>query len=871
MSRAVYTYTDLARLRESRNFWELAKYPHITVSADLRKCLNGRPEVDRVRGLAAGIGSFRATEFSSLARAADGDWNTDPCKFRQMTFLFAFLREKLMAAGDDRKQRNWLIGCMRNQASLLSSILLLEQAGLRAEDLQPDGDRNLELLAGAWRYLEKEDPAIGAFRARMKSLAFREAWKPIFKKVFNLHSLDGVDTLVFHGFYYITPHQEQIMRLLEQAGFRLVYLIPYDERYPFVHEIWDETYAAERGYDAKADWHMERSFEGEPYGEVFEGRKARPLNRLTLKEYASMMEFVNDVRHIREQGFTLYSADYRTANQVLKDYFPESYGDRKLLSYPIGQFISTLNRMWDEELQTIAVSEEQLIECFSSGWLAVDGVSGRQYLQDLIYVLPFFHGCHTLDEWGKRMELLEEIEESAVRPFETERSADGAVARWQEAIGNPLKNFSVFAVAPERLDVILKLIRQIFEMAGELFGQNEPRHVQDYIRTLDQTLKKHAVSQELYAEERELIRDIFEKLGADNGFDALCRPADTAAALELYLSGHYEEGEVQTSKIGLVRPLYLVDAACVKSRGKVHLCLCDVESLPGGNKDYIWPLSRKKMEEIFARIGNPLLQNLMQIMESTALCNRYFTYCALRNREVTLSFVSARGEKLLAPSPYIRLLQEATGTTITPSARDAITYSRVSAVPLRPGRIKDYDKGKMPEDTVREARMDYALCPMKYLLSYVLEKYPVYQSDFQMQYALNALISAISHLMEEQGMKVDEAYEAVMALFPWMRRAQKRQVYDYISHDLDGHDLDYGNRTECGGRYYTDERLKLHYPNQDVRTEVNTRYGRLNTPDGRKGLDLYEAPERQDACSFCPHVAYCRNARYVGDQESYYD
>ena len=151
------------------------------------------------------------------------------------------------------------------------------------------------------------------------------------------------------------------MRLLEQSGFKLIFLIPYDERYPYVYEIWDETYSVERGYAPKSEWHIEKSTESDPYGEIFEGRKAEIQNKLILKEYASIMEFVDDVKHIKEKGFSLYSADFKSANQILKDYFPEAYGDRKILSYPIGLFINTLNRMWDDDLQTIAIDEDNLI------------------------------------------------------------------------------------------------------------------------------------------------------------------------------------------------------------------------------------------------------------------------------------------------------------------------------------------------------------------------------------------------------------------------------------------------------------------------------------------------------------------------------
>ena len=871
MSRAVYTYTDLTKLNSSKNFLQLLKYPQITVSSDLRKCLNGKPEFDKVQGLVANEVGFKVTEFHSFANAIDENWNTEQSKFHEMILLSEFMRGKIEAVGEDAKLKNWLIGCMRNLDSMLSAIILLEQADVLPEDMMPEGDRNIQLFVEAWSFLVEKDPTIIGFRNKMKSMTSKAAWKIVFKKALNIDSLDGVDTLVFHGFYYFTPYQERIMKLLEQSGFKLVFLFSYDERYPYAYEIWDETYSPENGYDQKSLWHIEKSTAEDPYGEIFEGKTASINNKLAIKEYASIMEFVDDVKHIKEKGFSLYSADFKSANQILKDYFPEAYGDRKILSYPIGQFVSTLNRMWDDEKETIAIEEDKLIECFSSGWLAVDGISGRQYMQDLMYVLPFFNGCHTIKDWESRIEFFKEVKEAVIAPFEVNLDPDVSVSRWQEAIGSPLKNFSMFAVDSEKLDMILKLIKQLLQMARELFGKNELVRIQDHIRTLDWVLKKHEHSQDLYTEERELIKDIFEKLSADNSFDELCHPSDIARALDLFICGRYEEGEIQTNRVGLVYPLYFVDAACVKNRSKVHLCMSDVDTLPGGNKDYIWPLTGNKVKEIYNRTKKPLLLNLMQIMETTTLCNRYFTYCALKNKEVTVSWVSTQGEKMLAPSPYIKLLLGTTDVELTPAKRNAITFTRVVETPTNLGRIEDYDNDKAPVGMIKEARMDYALCPMKYVLGYVVEKYPTYQSDFQMKYALNAFISAMYNLMKEQGLKVDQAYEAVVSLFPNMRKVEKRQVYDYISYDRRENDMDYGNRTECGGRYYTDERLKIHYPNQDLRGETLVRYGKLSTPDGRKGMDLNEIVEVQSACIFCQHVNYCKNALYAGDQENYYD
>lgn len=885
MSREIYTYTDLSKLGESSLFREIRYYPQVTVSADLRKGLVGTHTKDYVDGLFASDSRMLVTEFHNLAQAVYEDWATDQSKFNEMILLSEFVRGKLSEAAGDKKKTNWLIGCMRNLGSILSAIILLEQAEVRPEQITAGGERNLELMLEAWKYLIDRDPAIQTFRKNLNRPNTKALWETILRKAFKTDAFTGKDTIVFHGLYYITPLQEKIIGSMEEAGYRLIFLIPYDERYPFVYEIWDETYSEKRGYPPKAEWHMEKTTAPDPYGDIFSGKKSVTIhNRLQMKEYASVMEFVNAVKDIKKQGYSIYSSDYKGANKILKDYFPEEYGERKILSYPIGQFVSILNQMWDEERQTIILDDENLIECFSSGWLSVNGVSGRQYLQDLTYVLPFFTGCHTVSEWTERIELLKQIRRDAVEPFVTDLDPEESVARWQEAIGNPMANFSMFAVETEKLDVILSLIQQLLTMATDLFGNNQVIRVSEHIGKLDQILKRHEVSNEMYAEERAIVGDIFEKLGQSGGFDAKVAPSDIANALNLFLCGRFEEGEIQTNRIGLVYPMYQIDAACIKNKSKVHVCMCDVNAMPGGNKEYIWPLTAPVVHDCYKRTQNPLLVNLMQIMESTALCNRYFMYVALKNKDVTVSWVSTVGEKMLAPSPYIKLISGATGQQVALAKRHQITFSRVANAAYGRDRIDEYDNEKTPSGIIKEARMDYAVCPMKYVLGYVVEKHPTYSSDFQQNYALNAFISAIYNLMKDKGMTVDQVYRNVMSLFPGLRKVEKRQVYDYISYDRRENDMDYGNRTECGGFHYTDERIKLHYPNPQVREMAIGRFGKLMTPDGRKGVNLYEVMEatneeeivgRKDVvkttCMFCPHIEYCRNAIYYGDQENFYD
>ena len=102
MVREIYTYTDLTKLPESRQFAEIKHYPIITVSSDLEHCLKGRYEFDRFNGMFRTDEKVHVVDFRKLVNLIDKDWRTDQTKFNQMVILSEFVRGKLEKAGDDQ-------------------------------------------------------------------------------------------------------------------------------------------------------------------------------------------------------------------------------------------------------------------------------------------------------------------------------------------------------------------------------------------------------------------------------------------------------------------------------------------------------------------------------------------------------------------------------------------------------------------------------------------------------------------------------------------------------------------------------------------------------------------------------------------------
>ncbi|SNU04619.1 hypothetical protein SAMN06297422_101161 [Lachnospiraceae bacterium] len=878
MNREIYTYTNLEQIANSQSFQKIKKYPQLVVSSNLRKSMVGDIDHDHVRGVFAGDSVIKVEELRSILTAIDPFWATDPAKFEQTVTLSEFFRKEIHTKGDDVEVRKWLVGCRRNSAQLLSAINLLEEADVKPDDLSFSSDRNIHLLIDAWNYLIENNGTINRFRDNMAKLDSRAKWNEIFLEKFQTKD---VDTVVMHGFYYITPIQQRIMNSLERLGIKLIFLFQYDERYPYVHEIWRKTYSEENGYPEFQDWIKDNSRVVDVYGSLFEGEVInKRTNKLTIREYSSVMEFVNDIKSEKNNKVSIYSSNHLTANRILQHFYPQDYGERKLLSYPIGQFVATLNSLWDEEAEDVILNEDRIIECFSSGWLAKNGVSGKELMQDLINILPFFKGTERLEDWEKKINYLKQIKTEVVNSFDVELDADERVSRWQHIAGNPFTNFGVFNVEEDKLDTILDLIKQLIEMARDLFTKSTEINIGVHIKKLESILYEHEMSSKLFDEELEVVKELFTKLDEPEGYSSKCFPGDIATALNVYLSGRFDDNELQPNKVGLVYPMFQIDSS-VFDNNKVHICLCDVDSMPGGNKRYIWPLTGRVINECLLNgqkegRENKLIRNLIEIMESNAESNRYFMYCALKNKDVTLSWISEMRDKLLVPSPYIGLLKEAFNLEVKNYNRFYIPYERVEKSETGQLRMAPYDNDRMPDNILKEARMDYALCSLRYIFGYVMEKNPSFEGEFQQNYAITSLIRTIHKLLKEDNVPVTVVYDNVVNLFPGLRKVERRQIKDYITAEDNTNDIDFAGTSECGNRKYTEERIRIHFPNVKVRKAALNEYKKLNTPDGKVGMLIDEEIDMVDICTFCPHQSFCRKAKYVIDvnddeEERYYD
>lgn len=260
-----------------------------------------------------------------------------------------------------------------------------------------------------------------------KALLFR-------KKDVELNAIDR-NRIVIHGIHQFTPAMlcaiEDISKFKE-----VILLFNYQKQYSTIYNTWMNIYSV---FDLPINNQSVNQFIPMPLlvnsyksnvladyighlsnGEFIEKNKV--LNDLEIIEFDNTTEFANYVailfdkaKNISKKNLDektpvafmeeqLYSASGKV-NDILRAYFPEQFGERHFLDYPIGHFfVSTIN-MWDFENKVVKVDNfSDIKECLNSG-IIFENIPG-QLVSTFNIVEPYIEKEDTILKIIKKLDQL---------------------------------------------------------------------------------------------------------------------------------------------------------------------------------------------------------------------------------------------------------------------------------------------------------------------------------------------------------------------------------------------------------------------------------------------------------------------------------
>lgn len=400
MSLSIYTYSNPYEL-SNEPFWESIKNcAHFCVSQTM------------VNGLSAVYSELNEGQLATVEELVDAlypDWSNTKTYIEQYTILTNVLDSVTPNVALDR----WIKikqSLRFNKSSLLDSIRLMSEMGLLLRNIKINKvTEEQKYLVAAYKAILKSPNASKfmlkrnfsdkeidqAVKNALVSKAVRRGKEP--------KAVDKVDcnTIVIHGIHQFTP---TILSMIEEVSKykRVVLLFNYQQQYSEIYQTWLDVYScfdftikSQFNNEFRPSTLLQAGYIGnvlaDQIGQLANGtivQKSPEINSIRVIEFDNITEFSAYVAKIFEEASERYQADEHkrgsalsymreqfysansSVNDILKVYFPDQFGERHFLAYPIGHFFVAVTNMWDSENGGIKIEEmNDIAECLYSGAL----------------------------------------------------------------------------------------------------------------------------------------------------------------------------------------------------------------------------------------------------------------------------------------------------------------------------------------------------------------------------------------------------------------------------------------------------------------------------------------------------------------------
>ena len=408
----IYTYTDPYHLDEE-NFWdEIKDLPHFCASQTLANGLTLTYKHFNDKNIISTI--------KKLINNLYNEWISDNTIVHQMLEVDTLINNVYVTQHIPENVKNSLL---LNNKSIVNSIRILTELNIKERDFDLN-ILNVEQKILYKIYLEVLNNKNSKFNIQ-NNLITKEIIDSAIIKTFDLSDDFKVDdTIVIDGVHQFTP---DILRTITEIGKykNIILLFNYQKQYKNIYKTWTNIYSLfeEKIKFSKNDQFIPSNKYNNSFlsnqladniGQVYEGNNINKVNDIEVLEFENMTQFANycgrvfekSLNYVKEKKLDESPLKYmmeqfyspcNEVNNILKSYFPEQFGDRHFLDYPIGHFFVSAMNMWDESLNKVVINDfDDIKECLQCGILEEN--KKGSLLNTFNLTLAFFENEKQLDQ-----------------------------------------------------------------------------------------------------------------------------------------------------------------------------------------------------------------------------------------------------------------------------------------------------------------------------------------------------------------------------------------------------------------------------------------------------------------------------------------
>ena len=796
MSITVYTYHDPYRLKENKKLWEeISSCPYFCVSQTL---VNG---LKSVYGNVFQIG--RVTTVMNLMSSLYSDWVSTSCAVKQHAAIDNIIANYHDDIGlTNNELENIKKSFLFNRDEVFTSIRTMFELRINPENivdkyLTPEqrfivmvykmilNSEKLKLFQVEEDFKEKD---INQALVLTMKIAKENAG------IQNDTAVAYMDRIVIHGVHQFSP---LMLRTIEEIAKykKVILLINYQSQYKNIYQTWIDIYSA---FDC-----VIKDFEGIEYaptdsksishegnvlaqnmGRLLSGRKEDILvdRPYEIMEFDNMTEFASYVARKFEDAVKqdperpmvamkeqIYAAD-SSANDILKVYFPEQFGERQFLNYPLGHFFIAVANMWDADTNGILISDlNDIRECLSAGILAEKRAGSLASTFGKIE--PLFEGCTSIDEMLSRLKKVRKNKKFVL----------------DEKRQEYLSHIVYYSASNDEIQELEDALNDLEELAAFFYEDFErrPHNFREFYKRLRKYLLEEIVEdRELSEEFTDIINRVLERLDEVENIDASASFECLKSTMSLYLVQETKPGK---SANWIVRNFEQIDGDVLRTHKDnnciLHFaCLTDEDIDSINQRVFTWPLT----SDFFEIAQNPVDWKYQVFVKSKKEYRNFKRYALIYGLEFNrakykLSYVKRDGD--LEREPYYLLKILGINKERNIDRRISHSLEECSHITFKDAMVGNFDSF----DYYR-----YRICKKRFLLESLVERNTVYKDNFLLAKYLevwleNEVKESMQGLPNSEIILLDrlnEIYDEIKKYFPFAVNVNRIDIINNIRNRL---------------------------------------------------------------------------------------
>ena len=601
MPFAIYTYSNPYEINKELYWDSIKNCPHFCVSQTMANGMMGTYEE-----MTAG----KVSTVENLVRGLFAYWESSECKIRQYTVIDEAIKRLNITENEEKIKQSLRF----NRKQLSNSLRILFELDMSIEEMRTElMTEEQRHLVELYRIIIKSDLVQDFTLKRHFSEgdienAIRDGMK-LEREEADISTVD-VDTIVIHGVHQFSPMILQTLELVAKYK-RVILLFNYQQQYKNVYQTWIDVYSS---FDLPIKSQFTNEFKPNPLlancyeGNLLADRMANLIEGhpeeneeecpFEVMEFDNNTEFASYVAGVFDDALkrqerdkdarrsTLYYmqeqfyAANNSVNNILKIYYPEQFGERHFLTYPIGHFFLSITNMWNAEEGGIQIENmNDIVECLNSGFIKEE-TPGKSY--------SIFNRTK---EFFVRAETIEQITDLLGKLKKRIGKAEKDVT--EKRIGSRLVYFDVTSEEIDTLVAALEQLDQITKLFYADFEDTENNFKKFYKRIKEFLETRILEAEDLEDEFRDVVKRVLirleevDKIDATGSFDVL------KETMAYYLKQEAKKG---ISANWIVRDFEQIDGDILKSRKQnkdivYHFaCLSDNDMNVTRRDRFPWPL-----------------------------------------------------------------------------------------------------------------------------------------------------------------------------------------------------------------------------------------------------------------------------------------